>query len=120
MLNVNFNKNVFYNNEVAECFYTYDNSKSLLDTKEIEFELCQSVEIIAKVLFGSRTFRHDFEILENRNKAVIVAGWQAQVSDSMRLNLGNLKFPVNPTKKKKTGLLKSIKVNRSPEEIFQL
>ena len=64
------------------------------------------------------TFDHDFEILENKNLITIPAGDPVKVSDSMNLNLGNLKFVVNPTKKKKTGSFTSIQVNRSPEEIF--
>lgn len=48
MLNCNFNKNVFYNNEIAECNYTFDNSKGNMDVKEIEFELQQHVLIMAK------------------------------------------------------------------------
>lgn len=45
MLECNFNKNIFYNNEIAECNYIFDNSKGNLDVKEIELELQQHVRI---------------------------------------------------------------------------
>jgi hypothetical protein len=53
MLNANFNKNVFYNNEEAVCNYTLDNGKSNMNVKEIEFELMQHVDISAKRLIGT-------------------------------------------------------------------
>ena len=79
MLMCNFNKNVFYNNEEALCNYTFDNSKSNLNVREIEFELLQDVEISAKRLIGTQRFKHIFEILENKNKKIIVAGYPEQL-----------------------------------------
>ena len=38
----------------------------------------------------------------------------------MSLDLGTIKYYVEPTKKKKTGILSSTTVPRSPEEIFML
>ena len=118
MLNCNFNKNVFYNNEIAECSYTFDNSKSKMNVKEIEFELAQYININCKLLLGSKRFINNFEVLSNKNSKIVVAGYPEQLADKMALNLGGLSFPVKATKKKKTGLLSSVQVPRSPEEIF--
>ena len=73
MLNANFNKNVFYNNEEALCNYTFDNSNSNMNVKEIEFELMQHVDISAKRLIGTVRFNKNFGILENKNKKIVVA-----------------------------------------------
>ena len=38
-LNVQFDKNVFYNNEIAQANISVDNSKCEMNIKEVEFEI---------------------------------------------------------------------------------
>jgi hypothetical protein len=44
-LEATFNKNCFYNNEVADVSYGYDNSKSKYSVKSIDFSVKQHVSI---------------------------------------------------------------------------
>lgn len=113
---VSFEKNVFYPYEMANSLITVNNSQCSLKIREVEFQLTQ------KIYIGSdwgRKFIRNFDILENKDRSGIEKG-QGEVTKSMQLNLGVIKYHVNPQKKKKTGMFSSTMVNRSPEEIFQL
>jgi hypothetical protein len=58
-----------------------------------------------------------FDILENKNRKGIEPGKESQ-TEEMVLDLGQIRYVVSPTKKKKSGLLSSKTVERPPEEIF--
>lgn len=67
-MKVNFNKNVFYTNEVAQAFICVDNSECGMAVSQIKFELCQSMN-----LMGTHNWAGNFTIIQTFNSEVIAA-----------------------------------------------
>jgi hypothetical protein len=111
-MKVAFEKNVFFSNELARAMVMVNNSASKLRATEIEFQVSQHLKI--------SNWGHTFDVLENQDRSGIDAGSPNAVTKEMVLDLGRIKYAVSPNKKKKTGLLSSTVVERSPEEIFLL
>lgn len=57
---VNFDKNIFYSNELANAMITVNNSECSLNITEIEFQVTQRVKINHHSGWGD-----NFDILEN-------------------------------------------------------
>jgi hypothetical protein len=102
-----FNKNCFYNNEVADVSYQYDNSKSKYTVASLDFSVKQHVSI--NVSWGE-TFKKDIEIISQKNNSGALAGSSEKMTGKMNLDLGNIKNQVSETKNKKTGILSKVKV----------
>ena len=109
-----FEKNVFFSNETANAVISINNSACKHAIKEIEFQVTQIVSIN-----GRWGFNKKWDILENKDKSRIEAHG-GEITKTMQLNLGQITYTVDPMKKKKTGILSSTKVNRTPEEMFEL
>ena len=86
-LSVNFDKNVFYSNEIANADVMVDNSKSQLKINEVEFQVTQKLRIEAGHGFHHR-WNGDFDVLENKDQSGVEAGHPEQVAKRMTLNLG--------------------------------
>lgn len=86
---------------MAECDFTYDNSKSGLDLRELEFILYQRTEIKTE---GEYDFKEDLDVKVIRNHNLINAKCPDIVNDTMELEFGReLKYCHKPTKTKKMG-----------------
>jgi hypothetical protein len=69
-MQVAFQKNVFFSNEIANAMVTVDNTKSKLRVNEIEFQVTQHL----KISNGHRTHHHKKDILENKDLSGIPPG----------------------------------------------
>jgi hypothetical protein len=85
-LEVRFDKNVFYSNEVACADVAVDNSKSQLPITEVEFQVCQVLRINAGYGFN-HTWSGKFDVIENKDRTGVPAGSAEQVTKRMTINL---------------------------------
>ena len=83
-----FNKNCFYNNEVADVSYQYDNSKSGYAVTSLDFAVKQHVFI--NVSWGE-TFKKDIEVMSQKNNSGAHAGSSEKMTGKMNLDLSNIK-----------------------------
>ena len=77
-LTVNFDKNVFYSNEVANAVVAVDNTNQHLRIREVEFQVTQRINL------PGRTFT--FDLIENKDRSGIDPN-QAEIVKQMQLNL---------------------------------
>lgn len=104
-MTVRFNKNVFVQNEKAIADITIDNSKSLLNVDEIEFEIIQSIYIKCHKeaeFHEEEEFRRTFPIICNIDRTHnIYAGRPNVYKNQMQLDMGSIQYNVSTQKKKK-------------------
>ena len=85
-LEVRFDKNVFYSNEIASADVTVDNSKSQLPITEVEFQVTQMLRLQAG--YG---YRHGwsgkFDVIENKDRTGVPASAEEQSTKRMTINL---------------------------------
>mmetsp|Transcript_28176 Transcript_28176/g.42648 ORF Transcript_28176/g.42648 Transcript_28176/m.42648 type:complete len:116 (-) Transcript_28176:284-631(-) len=95
-LKVSFNKNVFFSNEVATASVAVDNSKSQLFVKSVEFRVIQNLKI--------EHYHHTFDVLGSIDESGIEAEKEEVDTKIMQLNLADIRYDVEPQKKKKRGI----------------
>ena len=66
-----------------------------------------------------KEFECTLPILESKEKKGLKAR-QPEITKAMQLDLNDIKYHVEPTKTKKTGMFSKKTKQRSPEEIFML
>jgi len=107
-MNVHFQKNVFFGNEIANCTVSVDNHECKLRVEEVEFQVVQKM-----TLQGHRHWGGSFDVIENKDKTGIAPLQTEVVTKIMQLNLDTIKYIVEATRSKK-------KIPRAPEELFML
>jgi hypothetical protein len=117
-MNVQFNKNVFYGNEVCAANVAVDNHACKAKINSVSFELQQRLNIYGH----HREHYSNFTVIRNDDRSVIMPGQTEVTTKQMQLNLASIAYIVNNMKRKKRpGIFSGHEmVPRSPEEIFML
>ena len=108
---------MFYSNEAALADVIVDNHECKLRINEIEFKVVQKL-----FLSCLHTRLYTFDVVENKDLSGVAPLYTEPVTKKMALDFSNIKYIVEPMKKKKKPCHLSgfEMVPRSPEEIFML
>lgn len=63
-MTVNFEKNVYFSNDMANAMVNVDNSQSHLDIKELDFQVTQKI-----CLNGNWGWKQDLAVLESKDSS---------------------------------------------------
>ena len=82
-LSVQFQKNVFFANEVAQALVGVDNSKCQLDIESIHFDLVQRLKLRDGSGWGSATHPWQFDVLDTKDASRVASGAPKNVAKTM-------------------------------------
>ena len=81
---------MFYSNEIANADVTVDNHECKLRITEVEFQVVQRMR-----LSGHHTWNGKFDVIENKDRAGMDAGYTEAVTKRMTLNLETCKYQIS-------------------------